>query len=36
VPEEIARAADYLASDASAFMTGSALLMDGGDTVIRR
>jgi NAD(P)-dependent dehydrogenase (short-subunit alcohol dehydrogenase family) len=31
-PEEIARAAVYLASDASAFMTGSDLLIDGGYT----
>jgi NAD(P)-dependent dehydrogenase (short-subunit alcohol dehydrogenase family) len=31
-PEEIARAALYLASDASAFMTGSDLLIDGGYT----
>ncbi|MGH7310244.1 MAG: SDR family NAD(P)-dependent oxidoreductase [Candidatus Rokuibacteriota bacterium] len=33
-PEEIARAALYLASDASAFMTGSDLLIDGGYTAI--
>jgi NAD(P)-dependent dehydrogenase (short-subunit alcohol dehydrogenase family) len=31
-PDEIARAALYLASDASAFMTGSDLLIDGGYT----
>jgi NAD(P)-dependent dehydrogenase (short-subunit alcohol dehydrogenase family) len=31
-PEEIARAALYLASDASSFMTGSDLLIDGGYT----
>ena len=31
-PEEIARAALYLASDASSFMTGSDLLIDGGFT----
>jgi len=29
-PEEIALAALYLASDASAFVTGSDLLVDGG------
>jgi NAD(P)-dependent dehydrogenase (short-subunit alcohol dehydrogenase family) len=34
LPEEIARAAVYLASDASAFMTGSDLLIDGGYTAI--
>ena len=33
-PEEIARAAIYLASDASAFMSGSDLLIDGGYTAI--
>ena len=33
-PEEIALAALYLASDASAFMTGSDLLIDGGYTAI--
>ena len=33
-PEEIARAAIYLASDASAFMTGSDLLIDGGYTAV--
>ena len=33
-PEEIARAAVYLASDAAAFMTGSDLLIDGGYTAI--
>ena len=33
-PAEIARAALYLASDASAFMTGSDLLIDGGYTAI--
>jgi NAD(P)-dependent dehydrogenase (short-subunit alcohol dehydrogenase family) len=34
LPEEIARGAVYLASDASAFMTGSDLLIDGGYTAI--
>ena len=33
-PQEIARAAVYLASDASAFMTGSDLLIDGGYTAV--
>lgn len=33
-PEEIARAALYLASDASSFMTGSDLLIDGGYTAV--
>ena len=34
-PEEIARSALYLASDASSFMTGNALLVDGGISINR-
>ena len=34
-PEEIARSALYLACDASSFMTGSALLVDGGVSINR-
>ena len=34
-PEEIARSALYLASDASSFTTGSALLADGGVSINR-
>jgi NAD(P)-dependent dehydrogenase (short-subunit alcohol dehydrogenase family) len=34
-PEELARAALFLASDEAAFMTGSALLVDGGVSIDR-
>lgn len=34
-PEEIARAALYLASDAASFITGTAMLVDGGISVNR-
>lgn len=33
-PEEIARSALYLASDASCFTTGTALLVDGGVSIM--
>jgi NAD(P)-dependent dehydrogenase (short-subunit alcohol dehydrogenase family) len=32
-PEEIARSALYLASDASSFTTGTAMLVDGGVSI---
>jgi NAD(P)-dependent dehydrogenase (short-subunit alcohol dehydrogenase family) len=34
-PEEIAQSVLYLASDASSFMTGNALLVDGGMSIYR-
>jgi NAD(P)-dependent dehydrogenase (short-subunit alcohol dehydrogenase family) len=34
-PEELAKAALYLASDASSFQTGSAMLVDGGLSITR-
>ncbi|NYE60773.1 NAD(P)-dependent dehydrogenase (short-subunit alcohol dehydrogenase family) [Duganella sp. 1224] len=34
-PEQIARAAPLLASDASSFLTGTALLEDGGVSIHR-
>lgn len=35
MPEEIARSALYLASDASSFVTGTAMLVDGGVSINR-
>jgi NAD(P)-dependent dehydrogenase (short-subunit alcohol dehydrogenase family) len=34
-PDEVAQAALYLASDASSFQTGTAMLVDGGLSVTR-
>lgn len=34
-PEELARAALYLASDDSSFVTGTASLVDGGASITR-
>jgi NAD(P)-dependent dehydrogenase (short-subunit alcohol dehydrogenase family) len=35
-PEELAKAALYLASEASSFQTGSAMLVDGGLSMARQ
>jgi len=35
MPEEIAQAALYLASDAASFVTGTAMLVDGGVSILR-
>ena len=34
-PREIAEAAPFLASDAASFVTGSAMLVDGGNSVFK-
>ncbi len=34
-PEEVARAALFLASDASSFVTGTAMLVDGGNSIVK-
>ncbi|WP_408059466.1 SDR family oxidoreductase [Streptomyces europaeiscabiei] len=34
MPEEVAEAVVYLASDASAFTVGQDLILDGGQTVL--
>ena len=34
-PEEVARSALYLASDNSAFVSGTAMLVDGGASITR-